>query len=100
MREHLGLETFGDGVVELDLGIERVEGGPCLGEGQACTGTIDRQYCDGSVGLQLDYGTPLLGTANDGRMEAEAGVKEWHTRGKIGVFGLNLKRARESVIAP
>lgn len=35
LGEDFGLEALGDGVVELDLGVESVEGGPGLGESQA-----------------------------------------------------------------
>ena len=34
LGEDLGLETFGDVVVELELGVEGVGGGPSLGEGE------------------------------------------------------------------
>jgi hypothetical protein len=43
LGEDLGLESVGDGVVELNLGVQGVEGGPCLGEGEACRRVSVRQ---------------------------------------------------------
>lgn len=39
LGEDLGLETVGNVVVELELGVEGVGSGPCLGEGEAWAGT-------------------------------------------------------------
>jgi hypothetical protein len=35
LGQDLSLETLGNVVVELELGVEGVGGGPCLGEGEA-----------------------------------------------------------------
>ena len=38
--EDLSLETLGDGVVELELGVKSVGGGPCLGQGKTYSWSV------------------------------------------------------------
>jgi hypothetical protein len=44
--ENLGLQTLGDGVVELELDIEAVGGGPGLGQGEALEALARWTVCD------------------------------------------------------
>jgi len=86
--EKLGLQSLGDGVIKLDLGVERVGSRPRLGKGQACSSVEHQQL--GPAIAEDDLKINPLRKSGARSVDDVVEMIEIYTHRRIAVLGLNL----------